>query len=88
MLAVYRGISILAGPLIDLWMKRRIGQGKEDVSRQRERYGHAALDRPNSGLVWIHGASVGEAVSVLPLIETILREHGDLHVMLTTGTVR
>jgi 3-deoxy-D-manno-octulosonic-acid transferase len=87
MLGLYRAISVLAGPLIDLWLQRRAAQGKEDPERKGERLGYSNILRPRTDLVWIHGASVGEAVSVLPLIEAMLREHPDLHVLLTTGTV-
>ena len=38
-------------------------------------------------LFWLHGASVGESVSMLPLINRILETYPDAHVMVTTGTV-
>ena len=36
-------------------------------------------------LVWLHGASVGEALSLLPLIEKLTQR--GRHVLITTGTV-
>ena len=41
---------------------------KEDAERLPERLGHASLPRPQGPLVWLHGASVGESLSLLPLI--------------------
>jgi 3-deoxy-D-manno-octulosonic-acid transferase len=37
--------------------------------------------------VWFHAASVGEAVSVLSLIEALRRYFTDVHILVTTGTV-
>ena len=46
-----------------------------------------SLPRPGSKLIWIHAASVGEAASVLPLIEEMLNGNAWIHIMITTGTV-
>lgn len=87
MLALYRAASSAAGPLIDYVLNRRAAKGKEDKARLRERYGRGTLPRPLGALVWVHAASVGESVSVLSLIERLLAEDPQLHVLVTTGTV-
>jgi 3-deoxy-D-manno-octulosonic-acid transferase len=71
----------LAGPLLS-W---RLGRGKEDGARIAERRGEPGLARPAGALVWLHGASVGEALSLLPLIERLTRRGRS--VLITTGTV-
>lgn len=86
-LALYRMATSLGGPLIRLYLKQRVKQGKEDPARLGERLGHASLPRPMGKLVWIHGASVGEALSILPLIERIRSQHLGWTVLVTTGTV-
>jgi len=83
--AVYRGISRLAAPAIDIWLARRRGQGKEDRLRFGERLGHAGRDRPEGRLAWAHAASVGEALAVLPLAERLVAR--GLTVLITSGTV-
>ena len=71
----------LSGPLLS-W---RLSRGKEDGARIGERRGEPGLDRPAGILVWLHGASVGEALSLLPLIEKLTQR--GRHVLITTGTV-
>ncbi|MGC2854874.1 3-deoxy-D-manno-octulosonic acid transferase [Novispirillum sp. DQ9] len=87
MAALYRLLTTAAGPAIDRLLARRLKRGKEHPQRLPERRGTPGLPRPDGPLVWVHGASVGEALSVLPLIERLLADRPGLHVLLTTGTV-
>lgn len=80
----YHFVSMLAGPFLKAWLKIRVRQGKEDANRLSERFGVASVDRPAGPLVWVHAASVGESLSVLPLIENLRLR--DWQVAITTGT--
>jgi 3-deoxy-D-manno-octulosonic-acid transferase len=80
-------ITILYPLVIRSYVNKRKLRGKEDVNRFNERIGRPKLPRPEGKLIWLHGASVGESVSMLPLINTILETYPDTHVMVTTGTV-
>ena len=84
---LYRALTVLATPLIALYLGRRRGAGKEDPERFPERLGVAGAARPEGMLVWVHGASVGEALAALPLIERILETRPESHLLITTGTV-
>jgi 3-deoxy-D-manno-octulosonic-acid transferase len=75
--AFYRWGTTLGGPLISHYLDRRRKHGKEHPDRFSERLGIAIQPRPQGRLLWIHGASVGESLSALPLIERILVDHPD-----------
>lgn len=85
--SLYRGLTTLAGPAVRLYLDRRRAAGKEDSARQAERFGAASLPRPAGPVAWIHAASVGEANSVLVLVDRLLDRSPDLTVLMTTGTV-
>lgn len=81
----WRGVGRILAPALPLVLALRTRWGKEDAARRGERFGRAGVARPEGSLVWVHAASVGETIAVLPLIER-LRAGGDV-VLLTTGTV-
>ena len=86
-LALYGLATRLAAPIAPGLLRRRLARGKEDPARLGERLGVAAAPRPDGLLVWLHGASVGEALSLLPLIEAIRGARPDVAILVTSGTV-
>ncbi len=74
-------------PFIRLMMKKRLSKGKEDAKRVPERMGIGAFPRPEGKLIWCHGASVGESLSLLPIIDRLRSEQPAASIMVTTGTV-
>ena len=80
-------IATLYPMVISRYIKRRKERGKEDIKRFNERVGRSSMPRPEGKLFWFHGASVGESLSMLPLINKLLETYPEAHVMVTTGTL-
>ncbi|HTX49165.1 MAG TPA: glycosyltransferase N-terminal domain-containing protein [Caulobacteraceae bacterium] len=85
-LTAYRIAAGLAAPLARPLLEARARRGKEDFERLGERLGYASAPRPAGALVWLHAVSVGESVSLLPLIDAIAAERPDLALLVTSGT--
>jgi len=85
-LTAWRLLTQAASPLAPLLLRQRAVRGKEDRARLGERLGQATQPRPPGRLIWIHGASVGESLSALPLIERLVADP-QIHVLVTSGTV-
>jgi 3-deoxy-D-manno-octulosonic-acid transferase len=85
--ALYRFGTDLAGPWLERHLERRAAAGKEDRARLGERRGESSIPRPAGPLLWLHGASVGETQSLMPLIGALRRRDPALRLLVTCGTV-
>jgi 3-deoxy-D-manno-octulosonic-acid transferase len=85
-LVLYGVATALLEPLAPALLRARARRGKEDPARIGERLGHANHPRPAGPLVWLHGVSVGETTSLLPLICALQERRPDLAILVTCGT--
>lgn len=87
MLWLYRFLHVVLAPFLAIYLVYRRLRGREDATRLAERKGIASQPRPTGPLVWVHGASVGEVMSVFPVLHHLRRARPHLNLLLTTGTL-
>jgi 3-deoxy-D-manno-octulosonic-acid transferase len=83
---LYFFFSLLLDPIYFFYQKIAVLRKKEDSARFAERWVDKSIVRPAGSLIWLHVASVGEALSVLPLIEKILEDIPQSNVLVTSTT--
>jgi 3-deoxy-D-manno-octulosonic-acid transferase len=87
LLPLWAGAATVASPGLRLLLHARVRRGKEIAARLPERRGIDPTPRPAGRLLWLHAASVGETVSVFPVLTALAQQAPDASVLLTTGTL-
>ncbi len=88
LISLYKILTNTLFPLVaDLYLQKRLKKKKEIEHRLPERKGISSLQKPSGPLIWVHCASVGEANSILVLIDRIHQVYPDIHFLVTTGTI-
>ena len=83
----YKIFTYLLYPLLPIYLFFRILKKKEDPKRYKEKLSVTNERRGDGFLIWIHMASVGEAMSVLPIIERCIEEEKISKILLTSVTI-
>ena len=83
----YKILTYLFYPLAPFYLFFRKIRKKEDHRRYKEKLAKISISRNDGLLIWFHVASVGEAMSILPLIESCIEEKKISTILLTSITL-
>ena len=87
MLLIYKALInlvLLFSPFIIFF---RLLKKKEDSKRFKEKFCFFSKKRSKGKIVWFHGASVGEILSVIPLIEKLEKNKKISQILVTSNTL-
>lgn len=77
-------IILILSPFIIIF---RILKDKEDKKRFLEKFSFSSKERKKGKLIWFHGASVGEILSILPLIRSYENNKYVDQILVTSSTL-
>ena len=77
-------IILLISPII---LIIRIILGKEDKIRFKEKFCFFSKNNNINGSIWFHGASVGEILSIIPLVKKFEKDKKVQKIIITSSTI-
>jgi len=83
----YKTLTYLFYPFAPIYLYLRKIRNKEDPIRYKEKLSKINISRNEGFLVWFHVASVGEAMSILPLLDNCIEEEKIDKILITSITL-
>ena len=83
----YKLITFFFYPFAPIYLYFRKIRKKEDSIRYKEKLAKINIERGEGFLIWFHVASVGEAMSILPLIDGCIKEKKINRILITSITL-
>ena len=83
----YRLFTYLFYPFAPIYLYFRKLRKKEDSIRYKEKLSKINISREEGFLIWFHIASVGEAMSILPLVDKCIKEQKINRILITSITL-
>ena len=77
-------ILLILSPIIIIF---RILKVKEDKKRFKEKFCFSSKKKNKGNLIWFHGSSVGELLSILPLVYELEKNQSIKQILITTSTL-
>ena len=90
MTLLYRAVTFITYPLLVVLIFLKVFFKKEDPKRYKEKIlpiYYKIINRDKKKLIWFHAASVGEYISIKPIIKNLNKNSKNLDFLITTITL-
>ena len=87
MYSIYRFFTVLFFPILIIFIFLRIFFNKENNSSFSEKvFSTTSRNAKNNKLIWFHGASIGEMISILPVVNFVSNKK-NIDVLITSNSI-
>ena len=87
MIFIYRVLINFIFILSPVIIAIRLIKGKESLKRFQEKYSFFSAKRKKGKLIWFHGASVGEILSIIPIVKKFENQKNISQILITSNTL-
>ena len=86
-LILYKYLTyIFSIPIIIFFLIRYLKKKENSISL-KEKFGVYSKERPKGNLIWVNASSIGESLSILPIIKKLNSLYPNCHILFTSSTI-